>query len=123
MQSILAEYEYPLEFPKAVEKEAKNISDKIKSSEIKKRRDFRDIFTVTIDPHDAKDFDDALSLRYLENGNFEVGVHIADVSHYVQPGSAIDDEAQERGTSVYLVDRTIPMLPGLTAQRKRLIYK
>ena len=111
MQSILAEYEYPLEFPKAVEKEAKNISDKIKSSEIKKRRDFRDIFTVTIDPHDAKDFDDALSLRYLENGNFEVGVHIADVSHYVQPGSAIDDEAQERGTSVYLVDRTIPMLP------------
>ena len=111
MQSILAEYEYPLEFPKAVEKEAKNISDKIPSSEIKKRRDFRDIFTVTIDPHDAKDFDDALSLRYLNNGNFEVGVHIADVSHYVRPGSAIDDEAQERGTSVYLVDRTIPMLP------------
>ncbi len=111
MQSILAEYEYPLDFPKAVEKEAKNISDKIKASEIKKRRDFRDIFTVTIDPHDAKDFDDALSLRYLKNGNFEVGVHIADVSHYVKPGSAIDDEAQERGTSVYLVDRTIPMLP------------
>ena len=110
MQSILAEYDYPLEFPKAVEKEAKNISDKIPSSEIKKRRDFRDIFTVTIDPHDAKDFDDALSLRYLNNGNFEVGVHIADVSHYVRPGSAIDDEAQERGTSVYLVDRTIPML-------------
>ena len=111
MQSILAEYEYPLEFPKAVEKEAKAISDKIKSSEIKKRRDFRDIFTVTIDPRDAKDFDDALSLRCLENGNYEVGVHIADVSHYVQPGSAIDIEAQDRGTSVYLVDRTIPMLP------------
>ncbi len=111
MQSILAEYEYPLEFPKAVEKEAKAISDKIKSSEIKKRRDFRDIFTVTIDPRDAKDFDDALSLRCLENGNYEVGVHIADVSHYVQPGSAIDVEAQDRGTSVYLVDRTIPMLP------------
>ena len=111
MQSILAEYEYPLEFPKAVEKEAKAISEKIKSSEIKKRRDFRDVFTVTIDPHDAKDFDDALSLQYLPNGNYEVGVHIADVSHYVQPGSAIDAEAQERGTSVYLVDRTIPMLP------------
>ena len=111
MQSILAEYEYPLDFPKAVEKEAKAISDKIKSSEIKKRRDFRNVFTVTIDPHDAKDFDDALSLQYLPNGNYEVGVHIADVSHYVQPGSAIDAEAQERGTSVYLVDRTIPMLP------------
>ena len=111
MQSILAEYEYPLDFPKAVEKEAKAISDKIKSSEIKKRRDFRNVFTVTIDPHDAKDFDDALSLQYLPNGNYEVGVHIADVSHYVQPGSAIDVEAQDRGTSVYLVDRTIPMLP------------
>ena len=111
MQSILAEYEYPLEFPKAVEKEAKAISDKIPASEIKRRRDFRDVFTVTIDPHDAKDFDDALSLRYLDNGNYEVGVHIADVSHYVQPGSAIDVEAQDRGTSVYLVDRTIPMLP------------
>lgn len=111
MQSILAEYEYPLEFPKAVEKEAKNISEKIKSNEIKKRRDFRDVFTVTIDPQDAKDFDDALSLRYLENGNYEVGVHIADVSHYVQQDSAIDIEARERGTSVYLVDRTIPMLP------------
>lgn len=111
MQSILAEYEYPLDFPKAVEKESKNISEKIRSSEIKKRRDFRDVFTVTIDPHDAKDFDDALSLRYLDNGNYEVGVHIADVSYYVQPGSAIDAEAQERGTSVYLVDRTIPMLP------------
>lgn len=111
MQSILAEYEYPLDFPKAVEKEAKSISDKIKSSEIKKRRDFRDVFTVTIDPHDAKDFDDALSLRMTKNGNYEVGVHIADVSHYVRPGSAIDIEAQERGTSVYLVDRTIPMLP------------
>ncbi len=111
MQSILAEYEYPLDFPKAVEKEAKAISEKIKSSEIKKRRDFRNVFTVTIDPHDAKDFDDALSLQYLPNGNYEVGVHIADVSHYVQPGSAIDAEAQERGTSVYLVDRTIPMLP------------
>lgn len=111
MQSILLEYEYPLEFPKDVEKEAGKISDKIPSSEIKRRRDFRDVFTITIDPRDAKDFDDAISYRRLENGNHEVGVHIADVSHYVKPGSAIDREAQERGTSVYLVDRTIPMLP------------
>lgn len=111
MQSILLEYEYPLEFPKDVEKEAGKISDKIPSSEIKRRRDFRDVFTITIDPKDAKDFDDAISYRRLENGHHEVGVHIADVSHYVKPGSAIDREAQERGTSVYLVDRTIPMLP------------
>lgn len=111
MLSILAEYEYPLDFPKSVEKEAKLISDEIKSSEIKKRRDFRNVFTVTIDPRDAKDFDDALSLQTLPNGNYEVGIHIADVSYYVQPGSAIDAEAEKRGTSVYLVDRTIPMLP------------
>lgn len=111
MQSILAEYDYPLEFPKDVEKEAKAISEKIKLSEIKHRRDFRNVLTVTIDPRDAKDFDDALSFRVLPNGNYEVGVHIADVSYYVQPGSAIDREAQNRGTSVYLVDRTIPMLP------------
>lgn len=111
MQSILLEYEYPLEFPKNVEKEANKISDKIPSSEIKNRRDFRNILTITIDPKDAKDFDDAISYRRLPNGNHEVGVHIADVSHYVKPGSAIDREAQERGTSVYLVDRTIPMLP------------
>ena len=111
MQSILLEYEYPLEFPKDVEKEAGKISDKISSSEIKRRRDFRDVFTITIDPKDAKDFDDAISYRRLPNGHHEVGVHIADVSNYVKPGSAIDREAQERGTSVYLVDRTIPMLP------------
>ncbi|MGN0033268.1 MAG: ribonuclease R [Candidatus Limimorpha sp.] len=111
MQSILAEYDYPLEFPKDVEKEAKAISDKIKVSELKRRRDFRDVLTITIDPRDAKDFDDAISFRTLENGNYEVGVHIADVSYYVQPGTAIDREAQSRGTSVYLVDRTIPMLP------------
>ena len=111
MQSILLEYDYPLDFPKDVEKEAKSISDKISSSEIKRRRDFRDILTITIDPRDAKDFDDAISYRRLPNGNHEVGVHIADVSHYVKPGSAIDREAQERGTSIYLVDRTIPMLP------------
>ena len=111
MQSILLEYDYPLDFPKDVEKEAKSISDKIPFSEIKRRRDFRDILTITIDPRDAKDFDDAISYRRLPNGNHEVGVHIADVSHYVKLGSAIDREAQERGTSIYLVDRTIPMLP------------
>lgn len=111
MQSILLEYDYPLDFPKDVEKEAGKISDKISSSEIKKRRDFRDVLTITIDPKDAKDFDDAISYRKLPNGNHEVGVHIADVSYYVKPGSAIDREAQQRGTSVYLVDRTIPMLP------------
>lgn len=111
MQSILLEYDYPLDFPKDVEREAGKISDKISSSEIKKRRDFRDVFTITIDPKDAKDFDDAISYRKLPNGNHEVGVHIADVSYYVKPGSAIDREAQQRGTSVYLVDRTIPMLP------------
>lgn len=111
MQSILAEYEYPVEFPKDVEKEAAKISDRISMSEIKNRKDFRNILTITVDPKDAKDFDDAISYRRLPNGNHEVGVHIADVSYYVKPGSAIDREAQERGTSVYLVDRTIPMLP------------
>ncbi len=110
MQSILAEYDFPLEFPKEVEDEAKKIRKPTKK-EIAGRRDFRDVLTFTIDPADAKDFDDALSFRRLENGHVEVGVHIADVSHYVKPGSAIDREAYERGTSVYLVDRTIPMLP------------
>ena len=110
MQSILAEYDFPLEFPKEVEEEAKKIRKPTKK-EIASRRDFRDITTFTIDPADAKDFDDALSFRELENGHVEVGVHIADVSYYVKPGSAIDREAYERGTSVYLVDRTIPMLP------------
>ena len=83
----------------------------ITEQEIYRRRDMRDVFTFTIDPADAKDFDDALSFRLLENGNFEVGVHIADVTHYVRPGGPVDKEAQERGTSVYLVDRTVPMLP------------
>ena len=110
MQSILAEYDFPLEFPKEVEEEAKKIKKPTKK-EIASRRDFRDVTTFTIDPADAKDFDDALSFRELENGHVEVGVHIADVSYYVKPGSAIDREAYERGTSVYLVDRTIPMLP------------
>ncbi len=111
MQSILAELDFPLSFPENVEKETQNISEIIPESELKKRRDFRNITTFTIDPEDAKDFDDALSIRNLENGNWEVGVHIADVSHYVKKNSLIDKEAFERGTSVYLVDRVIPMLP------------
>ncbi|MDY0076356.1 MAG: ribonuclease R [Bacteroidales bacterium] len=111
MQSILAEHNYPLQFPTAVEKEAAAITEKVTAAELASRKDFRDVFTITIDPADAKDFDDALSLRKLENGHWEVGVHIADVSHYVVPGTALDEEAKERGTSVYLVDRVIPMLP------------
>ena len=111
MNSILAEFGFPLSFPKEAEDEAKRISDTITTAEISKRRDFRDVVTFTIDPEDAKDFDDALSISWLPNGNYEVGVHIADVSHYVKPGNAIDHEGSERGTSVYLVDRVIPMLP------------
>jgi ribonuclease R len=111
MKSILAEFDFPWVFPENVEKEASKIDRGITSQEIGKRKDFRDVFTITIDPPDAKDFDDALSLRKLPNGNHEVGVHIADVSFYVKPGSLIDKEAFDRGTSVYLVDRTIPMLP------------
>lgn len=111
MESILAAHEYPIDFPEEVECEAERIPVTIKNDEIKRRRDFRKVFTVTIDPADAKDFDDAISLRKMDNGHWEMGVHIADVSHYVRIGSAIDQEALERGTSVYLVDRTIPMLP------------
>ena len=110
MQSILAEYDFPLEFPEQVETEAKKMRRPTKK-EIASRRDMRDAFTFTIDPADAKDFDDALSYRPLPGGKMEVGVHIADVSHYVKPGTAIDDEAYLRGTSIYMVDRTIPMLP------------
>ena len=111
MNAILAEYGFPLSFPGEVEHESEEISDVITREEIARRRDFRNITTFTIDPFDAKDFDDALSFRILENGNYEVGVHIADVSHYIQPDSALDKEALDRATSVYLVDRVIPMLP------------
>ncbi|GAA4140240.1 ribonuclease R [Sphingobacterium kyonggiense] len=111
MNAILADFGFPLEFPKAVEEEANSISDIISEEEIKKRHDFRETTTFTIDPADAKDFDDAISFKKLENGNYEIGVHIADVSHYVIPDSNLDKEAFERGTSVYLVDRVIPMLP------------
>ena len=111
MHAILAEFNLPYRFPSEVENAADSISEAITPEEIKGRKDFRDVLTFTIDPADAKDFDDALSFRRLSNGNYEVGVHIADVSHYVSPGSAVDKEARERGTSVYLVDRTVPMLP------------
>jgi ribonuclease R len=111
MKSILAEFDFPWVFPEKVEKEASKIERGITSQEVARRKDFRDVFTITIDPPDAKDFDDALSLRKLPNDNFEVGVHIADVSFYVKTGSLVDKEGFDRGTSVYLVDRTIPMLP------------
>jgi ribonuclease R len=111
MNAILAEYGFPLSFPAEVEHDAEEISDSITPQEIAKRRDFRKVTTFTIDPFDAKDFDDALSFKVLDNGNYEVGVHIADVSHYIIPDSPLDKEAFDRGTSVYLVDRVIPMLP------------
>ena len=111
IHSILAEYGLPLEFPKAVEDYANNLDISIKPEEIAKRRDMRNDLTFTIDPKDAKDFDDALSFKVLDNGLYEIGIHIADVSHYVQPGTVLDDEAYERATSIYLVDRVVPMLP------------
>jgi len=111
MHAILAEFGLPIRFDKAIEEEAAAISELITEAEIEKRRDFRNILTFTIDPHDAKDFDDALSFRILENQNYEIGVHIADVTHYVQEGTRLEEEALNRATSVYLVDRTIPMLP------------
>lgn len=111
IHSIMAEFGLPFEFPQGVETQAKRIKEGITDEEIKKRRDMREVTTFTIDPHDAKDFDDALSLRMLDNGNYEIGIHIADVSHYVKPGTMLDKEAIHRATSVYLVDRTIPMLP------------
>lgn len=113
MQSILSEYNFPLSFPKNVEADAAKIKTTISVSEIKKRRDYRDTWTITIDPYDAKDFDDALSLKKLDEETWEVGVHIADVSHYVVPGTPLDQEAYKRATSIYLVDRVIPMLPEI----------
>ena len=111
MHAILAEFNLPYRFSQEVEHAADKLSDSISAEDLKGRKDYRDTLTFTIDPSDAKDFDDALSLRKLQNGNYEVGVHIADVSWYVRPGSLVDKEARERGTSVYLVDRTVPMLP------------
>ncbi|WP_289872067.1 ribonuclease R [uncultured Duncaniella sp.] len=111
MHAILAEFGLPYRYPENVEKAADRIHEGITPEEVARREDFRSVTTFTIDPRDAKDFDDALSIRQLANGNWEVGVHIADVTHYVRPGSLIDKEAQKRATSVYLVDRTIPMLP------------
>jgi len=111
MHAILAEFNLPYRFDKEVEAAADLIPDSIGPEELKGRRDFRDTLTFTIDPDDAKDYDDALSFRKLGNGNYEVGVHIADVSYYVKPGTPVDKEARGRGTSVYLVDRTVPMLP------------
>ena len=111
MHAILAEYALPYRFEPEVENAADQISDQITEKDLKGRGDFRNTLTFTIDPTDAKDFDDALSFKKLDNGNYEIGVHIADVSYYVLPGTIVDKEAQERGTSVYLVDRTVPMLP------------
>ena len=111
IHSIMAEFGLPFHFPENVERESRKIEEGITGEEIKKRRDFREVITFTIDPEDAKDFDDALSFKKLENGHYEIGVHIADVTHYVKPGTLLENEALERATSVYLVDRTIPMLP------------
>ncbi|MGG8495893.1 ribonuclease R [Tenacibaculum sp. TC6] len=113
IHSILLEYGLPYEFPKEIEEEASELPVEITKEEIANRRDMRGDLTFTIDPKDAKDFDDALSFTKLENGNYEIGIHIADVSHYVQPKTKLDDEAYDRATSVYLVDRVVPMLPEM----------
>ncbi|QZE14145.1 ribonuclease R [Halosquirtibacter laminarini] len=111
MNAIIAEYELPTKFPTKIEKYAQGMTDGITDEEISKRWDFREVTTFTIDPKDAKDFDDALSIQQLDNGNWEIGVHIADVTHYVRPNTMLEEEAYERATSVYLVDRVVPMLP------------
>ncbi|HOU96912.1 MAG TPA: RNB domain-containing ribonuclease, partial [Bacteroidales bacterium] len=111
MNAILAEFELPHDFPPEVENEAAKIQDIITPNDIKGRRDFRSAPTFTIDPADARDFDDAISLNKLDNGNWEVGIHIADVTYYIKPGSILEKETQQRATSVYLVDRVVPMLP------------
>ena len=113
IHSILYDYGLPYKFPEQVEEDAKKLPIEITKKEIAKRRDMREVLTFTIDPRDAKDFDDALSFQKLENGRYEVGIHIADVSHYVQPKTILDDEAYNRATSVYLVDRVVPMLPEI----------
>ena len=117
MHAILAEFGLPYEFPPKVEKSAKDLDLEITPQEIKKRRDFRTTTTFTIDPKDAKDFDDALSIKKLKNGNWEIGIHIADASHYIQSGSILDNEAFKRATSVYLVDRVVPMLPEILSNQ------
>lgn len=117
IHSILAEYDLPYEFDPVIEKAAQNIPSEITKEEIKNRKDFRKVCTFTIDPHDAKDFDDALSVQQLKNGNWEIGIHIADVSHYLQENDLIDVEAQDRATSVYLVDRVVPMLPEILSNQ------
>ncbi len=111
IHSIMAEFGLPFQFPEHIEKEAKKIPQDITEADYRERRDLRDVVTFTIDPHDAKDFDDALSVQQLSKDRLQVGIHIADVAHYVREGSSLDKEAIERATSVYLVDRTIPMLP------------
>jgi ribonuclease R len=111
MKEILLENGFPISFPEAVIEESERVPDKISEKDLAARKDFRRILTFTIDPADAKDFDDAISFRALQDGNFEIGIHIADVSHYVEPGSTLDSEAYERATSVYLPDRVNPMLP------------
>ncbi|TXK72588.1 ribonuclease R [Mesonia sp. HuA40] len=117
MKGILATNDIASEFPEEVERFAQQLDTSITQQEISKRRDLREVLTFTIDPKDAKDFDDALSFRTLENGNVEIGIHIADVSHYVQPNTPLDDEAYERATSIYLVDRVIPMLPEILSNK------
>ena len=117
IHAILAEYGLPYEFPYEVEQYANQLDTSIKEEEIAKRRDMREVLTFTIDPKDAKDFDDALSFQKLENGNYEIGIHIADVSHYLEPKTILDEEAYERATSVYLVDRVVPMLPEILSNR------
>lgn len=117
IHAILAEYDLPSQFAKEVEDYANAIDTSIQEVEIKKRRDFRDTLTFTIDPKDAKDFDDALSFKVLDNGSYEIGIHIADVSHYLKENSVLDEEAYQRATSVYLVDRVVPMLPEILSNQ------
>jgi ribonuclease R len=117
IHSILLEYNLPYTFTEEIENEANKINTEITKEEIKKRKDIRNVFTLTIDPKDAKDFDDAISIQTLENGNTEIGIHIADVSHYLEPNSILDNEAYARATSVYLVDRVVPMLPEILSNQ------